>query len=116
MIRELGVPIEEVRAVGGGVRSVLWRQLQADIYGESIYRTEVDEGPAYGAALLGGIAAGVYSNVAEARSVVRLRDEVTEPDLERTRIYEEYHQAYRSRYPAQKDATQKLSDLAAEHG
>lgn len=116
IMRELGLPVEEVRAVGGGARSALWRQLQADIYEEPIRRTEVDEGPAYGAALLGGTAAGTYRDIEEACSVVELRDEVTEPDPEHSRIYDEYYEVYRSLYPAQKDAMHRLLDLANEHG
>lgn len=116
IMRELGLPVEEVRAVGGGARSALWRQLQADIYEEPIRRTEVDEGPAYGAALLGGTAAGTYRDIEEACSVVELRDEVTEPDPEHSRIYDEYNEVYRSLYPAQKDAMHRLLDLANEHG
>ncbi len=104
IMRELGVPVGEVRATGGGARSALWRQLQADIYGLPVRRTVSDEGPAYGAAPLAGVAAGVYATVAGATSVVELREEVTEPDPERTKAYEQYHRIYRSLYPSQREA------------
>jgi xylulokinase len=113
ILRELDVPMEQVRATGGGARSPLWRQLQADVYGVPIHRTTADEGPAHGAALLSGVAAGVYRDVDEACSTVRLREEVTEPDPERTRIYEEHYEVYRSLYPAIRSATSRLTDLAA---
>ncbi len=112
ILREIGVRIEQVRVTGGGARSPFWRQLQADIYSEPIHRTEADEGPAYGAALLGGIAAGTFADVAEACSVVRLRDEVTEPDRECAKVYDEHYEVYRSLYEANKEATRRLSDLA----
>ena len=112
IMRELGVKVEQVRATGGGARGELWRQLQADIYGLPIHRTTTDEGPAYGAALLGGIAAGIYRDVKEASSQVELRDEVTEPEEENVRFYEECYEVYRSLYPATKDAMRRLSDLA----
>ena len=83
IMRGLGVADDDVRAVGGGARSPLWMQLQADVYGRAVRRTVIDEGPAYGAALLGGVAAGVFADVGEASERVRLRDEVTEPDAER---------------------------------
>jgi xylulokinase len=92
-------------------RSSLWRQLQADVYGLPIHRTTADEGPAHGAALLSGVAAGVYRDVEEACSTVRLREEVTEP--ERTGIYEELYEVYRSLYPATREAMHRLADLAA---
>ena len=113
IMRDLDVPIEDVRATGGGARSALWRQLQADIYATPIRRTVADEGPAYGAALLAGVASGTYADVNEATSVVKLREEITEPEPERSKIYEEYYEIYRSLYPATSSAMSRLADLAA---
>jgi xylulokinase len=113
IMRELDVPIEDVRATGGGARSDLWRQLQADIYGSNIRRTVADEGPAYGAALLAGVASGTYTDVEEATSVVELREETTESDTKRAKIYEEYYEIYRSMYPATSSTMSHLTDLAA---
>jgi xylulokinase len=113
IMRDLGVPIDDVRATGGGARSKLWRQLQSDIYATPIRRTVADEGPAFGAALLAGVASGTYADVREATSVVELRQEVTEPARERSKIYEEYYEIYRSLYPATSLAMSRLADLAA---
>ncbi|HEX5916051.1 MAG TPA: xylulokinase [Rubrobacter sp.] len=113
IMRGLGIPVEDVRATGGGARSDLWRRLQADIYGTPIRRTVADEGPAYGAALLAGVASGTYTSVDEAVSVVKLREEITEPDSDRTKIYEEHYEIYRSLYPATSSAMSRLTDLAA---
>jgi len=112
IMRDLDVPIEDVRATGGGARSELWRQLQADIYGTPIRRTLADEGPAYGAALLAGVASDTYADVNEATSVVELREEITEPNPERSKVYEEYYEVYRSLYPATSSAMSRLADLA----
>ncbi|HEX6709077.1 MAG TPA: xylulokinase [Rubrobacter sp.] len=112
IMRELDVPVEDVRATGGGARSELWRQLQADIYGTPIRRTVADEGPAYGAALLAGVASGTFADVREATSVVKLREEITEPDSERAKTYEEHYEVYRSLYPATSSAMSRLTDLA----
>jgi xylulokinase len=114
IIRGLGVPIEQVRAIGGGARSAFWRQLQADIYGLPIHRTEAEEGPAYGAALLTGVAAGCYRDVAEACARVRLRGEVADPDPAAVRAYAGYYEMYRSLYPAMRGLMRRLGDLAAE--
>jgi xylulokinase len=113
IMRELEVPIDEVRATGGGARSDLWRQLQADIYGTPIRRTVAYEGPAFGAALLAGVSSGTYTDVGEATSVVKLREGITEPDRERSKVYEEYYEVYRSLYPASSSAMSRLADLAA---
>ena len=114
IMRGLAVPIEEVRATGGGARSPLWRQLQADVYGTPIRRTLVDEGPAFGAALLGGVAAGVWASVEEACRHVRLRDEVTAPDPARAERYQKLYEVYRSLYPATRTAMRRLGELARE--
>ena len=112
IMRGLEVRVDQVRATGGGARSALWRQLQADVYGVPIHRTTADEGPAHGAALLSGVVAGVYRDVDEACSTVRLREEVTEPDPERSSIYEEHYEVYRSLYPATESAMHRLTHLA----
>jgi xylulokinase len=110
---DLGVSAEEVRAVGGGAKSPLWRELQADIYQAPIHHTAAEEGPAYGAALLGGVACGVYADVEEACSRIEVR-EVREPDPGRSRIYGELYEVYRSLYPATKDAMGRLTDFAVK--
>ncbi len=108
----LGLSVRQVRAIGGGARSPLWRQIQADVFGMPVYRTVVDEGPAYGAALLAGVSAGLFANVREACSVVRLRPDVTEPDRRRTQLYKEYFAIYKSLYPLTATAMTALSRLA----
>jgi xylulokinase len=110
-MEELGVAVEQIRAVGGGARSALWRQIQADVYGRPVHRTLADEGPAYGAALLAGVAAGVWGDVHEAASVVVLRDEVTEPGDEAVRVLEDRFRTYRALYPALRDAMHELADV-----
>lgn len=113
VMRGLGTPDDDMRAVGGGARSPLWLALQADVYGRTVRRTEVDEGPAYGAALLAGVAAGAFADVAEASEQVRLRGEVTEPDGARAARYDELYAVYRSLYAALRDQMHELDRLAS---
>lgn len=110
---DLDIKVNQVRAVGGGARSHLWRQIQADVYGIPVHRTTVDEGPAYGAALLAGVTAGYFKNVGEACSVVRLRPDVAEPNPASARLYSGYLRIYRDLYPATSDAMARLSELAS---
>ena len=86
-----------------------WLQLQADIYGRPVRRTAVDEGPAYGAALLAGVAAGVFEDVGVASARVRLDESVIEPNHERTRRYDELYAIFLSLYPALRDAMHALA-------
>jgi xylulokinase len=109
---DLGVKLNHVRAIGGGARSHLWRRMQADVFGMTVRRTAVDEGPAYGAALLAGVTAGQFQNVNEASSVVRLRPEIEEPNPDNAELYSRYLKVYRHLYPATAVAMAQLSDLA----
>jgi xylulokinase len=93
-----GLPAQ-VRVSGGGARSTLWLQIIASVLGVPVARMEVDEGAAYGAALLGGVAAGVYGSVAEAASLVRVRDEV-QPRAEWVEAYAGVSARFADLYPA----------------
>ena len=100
LLRSLGVEAEVGRASGGGARSELWLRIVASVLGIPLERTVSEEGSAYGAALLGGVAAGVFADVHEAvAACVRVRDTV-EPEPGWREAYEEGHRRYRALYPA----------------
>jgi len=113
IMKELGLDVAQIRITGGGARSPFWRQLLADVFARPTVRTVADEGPAYGAALLAGVAAGVFGSVEEACGVVRLGAEETEPDAGRARLYDDYYAAYTRLYPATRASMHELSELAA---
>ena len=60
IIREMGVPVRQIRASGGGSRSQVWRQIQADVFGQKVVTLNAEEGPAYGVALLAAVGSGEY--------------------------------------------------------
>jgi xylulokinase len=113
IMRDLGVRPMQIRAIGGGASSALWLQLQADVYGATVRRLEIEEGAAYGAALLGHVAAGTYADVDEAASVVRTLDEVTEPDQRSSDSYREEYAIYRELYGTLRDDMHRLAALPA---
>jgi xylulokinase len=98
IFRELGVPVKSIRLGGGGARSPLWQQIQADVYGMPAELVAADEGAAYGAALLAGVGVGVWPSVdsACAASVhVAKRVEPMEKNVDlMNRRYEEYRKLY----------------------
>jgi xylulokinase len=63
---EMDVPVNKIRLGGGGARSLLWRQIQADIYGHEVEILEAEEGATYGAAIFVGVGAGIWNSVDEA--------------------------------------------------
>jgi xylulokinase len=100
LLRELGVEPHAGHVSGGGARSELWLQILASVLNLPIQRTAVDEGSAYGAALLGGVAAGVFSGVDQAvTTCVRLVD-TFEPDPEWVDAYEPGYWRFQQLYPA----------------
>jgi xylulokinase len=112
LVRELGILPQEIRAIGGGARSRLWRQIQADVFGLPVASLAADEGPAFGAALLAGVGVGLFESVAEAcRSTVRV-DERLEPQPETADLYSALCQRYRSLYPLLRDTFHDLHRLS----
>ncbi|MGZ4424928.1 MAG: xylulokinase [Gaiellaceae bacterium] len=100
LLRELGVDPRDGRVSGGGARSELWLRILASVLGLPIRRATADEGSAYGAALLGGVAAGVFRDVHEAvATCVRLLDPV-DPDPEWVDAYEQGYRRFKLLYPA----------------
>src|SRR5256884_2850785 len=100
IFKEMKVPVEEIRLGGGGARSELWRQIQADVYGREVNTVEAEEGAAYGAALLAGVGAGAWDSVDEAcDSVVRIRSAVA-PNPEAVEALEHHYRVFRAVYPA----------------
>jgi xylulokinase len=111
IVRDLGVPVDQMRAIGGGARHPLWLQLQADIYGVPVTKVAVDEGPAYGAALLAGIGSGRLGGFADAAQLVRTLG-VIEPDEQRKQRYDELFVLYRELYRPLSPHMRRLSEIS----
>lgn len=102
---EIDLQVEEIRLGGGGARSSLWRQIQADIYGQSVNSVAAEEGAAFGAALLAGVGVGIWSSIdAACDAVVRISDHV-EPSPESVRILAEQYERFKQIYSALKPIT-----------
>jgi xylulokinase len=102
IFNEMGVQVEEIRLGGGGARSSLWRQIQADVYGQPVNTVAAEEGAAFGAALLAGVAAGIWSSVdAACDTVVRIADHL-EPNAESVKILAQQYERFKQIYPALK--------------
>jgi xylulokinase len=114
IFKELRIPVTEVRASGGGSRSPLWRQIQADIYNQELVMLQQSEGSALGAALLAGVGGKVYASVEESsREAIQVKEH-TKPHAANVRIYDGYYGVYHDVYPAVRTLCHRLADLGAD--
>ena len=100
LMRPFADEIGQIRAIGGGARSTLWRQMQADVFVASVAGMGEGGGPAYGAAALAAVGAGTFANVTEAIASWVSTQNVSDPDPARARVYDELYQEWRELYPA----------------
>ncbi|MBI3652976.1 MAG: xylulokinase [Acidobacteria bacterium] len=100
---EMKVPVETVRLGGGGARSALWRQIQADVYNQTVELVEAEEGAAYGAALLAGVGCQLWPTVeAACDAVVRVQTRVA-ANADAVAVLNYQYQAFQALYGALKE-------------
>lgn len=104
IVEGLGVPVDTVRASGGGARSPLWRQILADVFDRRVATLETQEGSAYGAALLAMTGTGQFASVAEACAATIREAESIRPRAAEAASYAKGYETYRALYPALRQA------------
>jgi sugar (pentulose or hexulose) kinase len=100
VIESLGVPVHEIRALGGGARSRIWKQIEADITGKPVLTTTNEEAATLGAAILAGKAVGIYASISEAVDQMIQIQERFEPNVINLQVYDEAYQTYVDIYEA----------------
>ena len=115
LIRGLGTTVDQIYATGGGSRSTLWRQMQADIYQAEIVTINIEEGPAFGAAILAGVGTGVYTSVESATDQIVKITSQTDPISDHVEIYEQYYRIYRDLYPVLKPKFDQVTEVIEQY-
>lgn len=106
---DLKIPVSQIRVSGGGSRSFLWRQIQADIYRHEVVSLREAEGSAFGAAMLAGVASQEYSSVEEAASqAIQVKEQVL-PHAGLAQLYDRQYEVYRRLYPAVRKLSHELA-------
>ncbi|MDI3501599.1 MAG: xylulokinase, partial [Thermoanaerobacter sp.] len=109
IIKELNIPVNEVRVSGGGAKSVLWRQILADIFGVRVDMVNATEGPAFGAAIMSAVGYGIFKDVEEACStLIKVTDSVY-PIGENVSKYNEIYAIYKDLYYLLKNTFKRIS-------
>ncbi len=100
IFEEMKIPVTSIRLGGGGARSPLWRQIQADVYAHEVEIVAAEEGAAYGAAILAGVGVRAWSSVDEAcDKVVRVAAHIPQKQAD-SKTMQDGYRTYRKIYPA----------------
>jgi len=101
-VRQLGANVQTSRIIGGGAKSPLWCQMTADILRLKVEKIQTGEGPAFGAAILAMVGAGVFANVEEACAKLITINEAFTPNEDTANLYDNCYPIYKNLYNALK--------------
>lgn len=90
--------INQIRALGGGSRSAVWKQIEADVTGIPVVTTKQADADALGAAILAGVGVGEFGSIDEGIDATVVVDRVFEPDPANVSRYDERFQQYVALY------------------
>jgi xylulokinase len=103
ILKDIDVPIKEVRVIGGGAKSPLWKQILADMFAVEIQEINTNQGGALGAAILGAVGAGHFKDVAQGCEAMIKVTNTVKPNPEKKAYYDEKYQRFTKLYEAIKD-------------
>ena len=98
ILKDMDIPVDEIRVIGGGAKSLKWRQILADIFGQKIVGINTNQGGALGAAILAAVGDDAFANVDDATKAIIKTVDAVEPDMKKHMIYQEKHKKYQSLY------------------
>lgn len=111
IIEGLGVPVRQIRASGGGAKSELWRQIQADVFGQKVVTINAEQGPAFGVALLAAVGAKAYKNVQQACAATIKVVTETSPQKDAKVAYDRAFPVYQKLYRSLKEDFREIAKL-----
>ena len=111
VLDEVGVTTNDMALCGGGGKSRFWHEMIADVYGKNVKTMLSNEGASLGAAILGGVAAGVYSSVADGCEKAVKEKGAISPDAEKHDEYMKYYKIYKDIYPGVKSSFKALKNI-----
>ena len=99
LMKEAGIEIDELRAIGGAAKSERWLQLKADMFDTKVVKLSVSEAACLGVAMAAGVANGDYGSFGEAVAELVRPDKTYLPNPERAKVYDSKLPAYQALYP-----------------
>lgn len=110
IIRSLDVPVKQIRVSGGGSQNPLWRQMQADIFNQQVTTLRVEQGPAYGVALLAAVGDGAYPSIEAACAATIEVATQTPPEKAAVKKYKKLFPIYQSLYGRLRETMTQLAE------
>ncbi|MCM3270846.1 xylulokinase [Paenibacillus elgii] len=107
LLEAKGIRCEKVIASGGGAKSPVWLQIQADILGKEIFTTTTEEEACVGAAIMAAVGTGAYPSVHSAcRHMIAMREVSYRPNLELASVYHRSYSIFKQLYQRNYDLFQ----------
>ena len=116
IFEDMDVPVRQIRTSGGGAKSKLWREMQANVLGKKVVTINTEQGPALGVALLAAVGAGAYSNIQQACKAVIKETSVTPVQRKLKLDYDKNFPIYQQLYQSLKLDFGHIADLTATTG
>jgi xylulokinase len=111
IIRKQGIKIKQIRLTGGGAKNKFWRKLQANIYNSEVVTTSIEEGPAFGAAMMAAVGVKLYESIeSTAEKFINLKERI-EPNKSESKIYEQLYKEFVQLYPTLKNSFVAISKI-----
>jgi len=112
VMKEHNISVHEIRATGGGAKSALWMDIMVNTSGQPIVTMDADaSGASFGAAILGGVAAGIYADVRAACSQLVKTGKRLLPDRAKSRQYNALYRFFKTLYPLLKNSYKQLAEI-----
>ncbi len=111
----IGLEPQRINLSGGGARSDMWSQMIADVFGLELIRTGSEEGPAYGAAILAAVGAGIYSSVEEACGKLVFTIDSKMPNPVVREIYRDLYDLYKPLYATLREHFERGAEFVFQH-
>ncbi|QZY54455.1 xylulokinase [Crassaminicella profunda] len=111
ILKELKIPVEDIRAIGGGAQSNLWMDILTNVFDQKISTLYTDQGGALGAAILASVGNGTFDTVENACSKLIHVKKTYVPNKEKVYAYIQYYKMYHQLYDVLKASFDQLAHV-----
>ncbi|GHP14926.1 xylulose kinase [Lentilactobacillus fungorum] len=103
-----GAKFDTVVSIGGGAKSPLWQQIQANIFNTRVVSLQNEQGPGLGAAMLAAVGLGWFQTMQDCTKVFVKFKDVFLPEENEVAKYQQLHEIYKQIYPSTKQISHEL--------